>query len=214
MGAVQVPRSFDGRRPDDLPDSSASAPVLFAHPAPLVLDLGCGNGAFLAALAARDPSLNFLGVEKKAYRVQQARKRCGAFANAQIVAGEVSEILRQLPPRSVTRAYLLFSDPWPKRRHAVRRVVQREFVALLGSRLTVDGMFFFASDCPGYCRWARERFAAAPCWRVDSWTVPSDWPRTEFEQRFAASGVPVSRFQATPVAQASTLNRRLSHASA
>jgi tRNA (guanine-N7-)-methyltransferase len=174
---------------------------LFPRPAPLVLDLGCGNGAFMSALAARDSSFNFLGVEKKAYRVHQARRHCRGLENTQILAGEVTEVLRMLPPRSVARAFLLFSDPWPKRRHAVRRVVQGDFVELLASRLTAGGEFFFASDCPAYAVWASSVFATAKSWRVNPWMVPPDWPSTEFERRFTAGGVVVSRFHATSVLQ-------------
>lgn len=175
-------------------------PDRFPRPAPLVLDLGCGNGVFLSALAARDPALNFLGVEKKEYRVRQAERRCRGLDNARIFAGEVSEVLRMLPLGSVARAYLLFSDPWPKRRHAVRRVVQGNFAELLGTRLAPGGGFFFASDCPAYDRWARERFASSGFWRVEPWVLPPDWPRTEFEDHFSRAGVPVSRFRATPYA--------------
>jgi len=196
-GTVQVPDHLAG---------VCGPPSFFSLPAPLVLDLGCGNGVFLSALAAGDSSLNFLGVEKKEYRVRQAQRRCGGLANARILAGEVSEVLRMLPPRSVTRAYLLFSDPWPKRRHAVRRVVQEDFIALLRSRLIAGGGFFFASDCAAYCQWARAMFTASGFWRVAAWAPAQDWPRTEFEQHFTTAGIPVSRFCATPV-------RQLPHAS-
>lgn len=185
----------------------------FPQPAPLVLDLGCGNGLFLSALAAREPALNFLGVERKEYRVRQARRRCGPLENAQVLAGEVSEILRMLPLHSVSRAYLLFSDPWPKRRHAVRRVVQEDFITLLRSRLTPSGGFFFATDCAAYGRWARQMFTVLPGWCVGLWSVAPDWPRTEFEQHFSTVGLPISRFHATPVPPASTLNPQLLHAS-
>lgn len=164
-------------------------------PVPLVLDLGCGNGSFLAALAAREPGANIVGVERKAYRVRQASRRAAALPNAAVVAGEADEVLRTLPAASVARAYLLFSDPWPKRRHASRRLVQTEFLALLASRLVPGGEFFFASDARDYCR-AAGRLLAECGWTVGDWTVGPDWPRTEFEQRFLARGLPVWRLRA------------------
>ena len=162
---------------------------------PLVLDLGCGNGVFLAGLASLQPDWNVLGIEKKDYRVRQAQRRADGLPNARVVNGEVSDVLAVLPEESVARVYLLFSDPWPKRRHAVRRLVQTEFAALLGRRLRPDGVFFFASDSSEYADWAEDLFRAAR-WQVSPWHVPADWPHTEFEQRFVSAGVQIRRFQA------------------
>jgi tRNA (guanine-N7-)-methyltransferase len=177
----------------EIPDPVAAE--AFGREQPLILDLGCGNGVFLSALAARDPGWNILGIEKKGYRVRQARRRLAGYENARVVHGEVMEVLPTIRPASVSRVYLLFNDPWPKRRHAVRRLVQPEFVDRLSRCLEADGLCFFASDSPDYGRWARNIFAACG-WRVGPWTVPPDWPRTEFEQRFAAAGLNIMRFQA------------------
>lgn len=162
---------------------------------PLVLDLGCGNGLFLAALAAAEPGWNMLGIEKKDYRVRQARRRTRDLCNARIVQGEVTEVISVMPAASVFRVYLLFSDPWPKRRHAVRRLVQEDFVSLVGSKLAPGGAFFFATDAAEYCQWAKERFREAG-WKLADWLLPEGWPPTEFEQRFMADGVQIGRFQA------------------
>ena len=167
----------------------------FQNSGPLVLDLGCGNGVFLAGLAALRPDWNVLGIEKKDYRVRQARRRAGDLNNARIAHGEVTEVLSDLPLSSIARVYLLFSDPWPKRRHAVRRLVQPEFAALLGTRLRPDGIFSFASDSPEYAEWAEGVFRADG-WQISAWELPPDWPPTEFEQRFVSAGVQIRRFQA------------------
>lgn len=177
-------------------------PEVFGHGAdfpraqPLVLDLGCGNGAFLAGLAEREPGWNILGIEKKAYRARQARRRSANLSNARVTHGEVVEILSELPAGSVSRVYLLFSDPWPKRRHAVRRLVQEDFLRLLPSRLGPGGIFFFASDSADYALGVCQQLAQAG-WRVGDWVVSEDWPRTEFEQRFVSTGLNIWRFQAT-----------------
>jgi len=167
----------------------------FAAQQPLVLDLGCGNGVFLAGLTAAHPEWNVLGIERKDYRVRQARRRAQNLNNARVVHGEVTEVLSALPPGSVSRVYLLFSDPWPKRRHAVRRLVQDDFVSLIASRLNSDGLFFFASDSAEYAVWAEEAFRAAG-WQIAAWDLPPGWPATEFEQRFVSAGVSIRRFQA------------------
>jgi tRNA (guanine-N7-)-methyltransferase len=178
-----------------LSESVADQATDFPRAQPLALDLGCGNGLFLAALAASEPGWNMLGIEKKDYRVRQARRRSRHLPNARIVQGEVTEVMSAFPAAAITRVYLLFSDPWPKRRHAVRRLVQDDFVALVGSKLQRDGVFFFATDAAEYLDWAKERFAAAG-WRLGDWIPPEGWPTTEFEQRFVADGVQIGRFQA------------------
>lgn len=170
--------------------------TVFACSAPLVLDLGCGNGVFLSGLAAVRPDWNVLGIEKKDYRVRQARRRAAILPNARVVHGDVVDVLQQLPSGSVTAVYLLFSDPWPKRRHAVRRLVQPDFASLLVKCLRPDGTFFFASDSGEYAAWAEEIFHVAS-WRILPWDVPTDWPPTEFEQRFVSAGLNIWRFQAT-----------------
>lgn len=177
------------------PPRDVLAEAAFPALRPLVLDLGCGNGVFLSDLAAAQPGWNVLGIEKKDYRVRQARRRAESFGNARVVRGEVTEILSALPPASISRVYLLFSDPWPKRRHAVRRLVQDDFVSLLGSRLIADGIFFFASDSAEYAVWAEDIFRTAG-WHISAWDLPPEWPPTEFEQRFLSAGVSIRRFQA------------------
>jgi len=180
---------------DPRPGGQAVA-ATFRNNGPLVLDLGCGNGVFLAGLAAVRPEWNVLGIEKKEYRVRQARRRAGDLGNARVWHGAVIDLLADLPEKSVSRVYLLFSDPWPKRRHAVRRLVQPEFAALLAARLAPDGAFFFASDSGVYAAWSEDVFRAAG-WRVGPWHPPAGWPTTEFEQRFIAAGVEIRRFEAT-----------------
>lgn len=162
---------------------------------PLVLDLGCGNGVFLSGLATVRPDWNVLGVERKDYRVRQARRRAGRLGNAAVVHGEAADILSLMPEKSVAQVYLLFSDPWPKRRHAVRRMVQREFATLLATRLAPGGRFFFASDSRQYAAWTDDVFRSGG-WMVSPWDVSPDWPRTEFEQRFVSAGVVITRLQA------------------
>ena len=168
----------------------------FATQKPLVLDLGCGNGVFLSDLAAAQPGWNVLGIEKKEYRVRQAQRRAGDLSNARVLQGEVLDLLAGFPEGSMARVYLLFSDPWPKRRHAVRRLVQPEFAILLASRLEPAGKFFFASDSAEYAAWAKDVFREGG-WKVSAWELPPDWPPTEFEQRFVSAGVQIRRFQAT-----------------
>ena len=171
------------------------AEAAFPRVQPLVLDLGCGNGVFLAALSDLQPDWNVLGIEKKDYRVRQARRRAADLPNARVVHGDVNDVLARLPARRVAAVYLLFNDPWPKRRHAVRRLVQNEFIELLDKCLEPDGVLYFASDSAEYADWAGEMFRSSG-WSLGPWDLPVDWPKTEFEQRFVSAGVEIRRFQA------------------
>lgn len=170
--------------------------ALAAGAGKLVLDLGSGNGVFLAALARIEPGWHLVGVEKKVYRVRQTRRRIAELENATVLHGDVVEVLQELPPASVARIYLLFNDPWPKRRHAVRRLVQREFAELLRTRLEPQGRLFFATDAEEYFVWSQDILGRLG-WRLEDWVVDESWPRTEFETRFVERGLKVYRFQAT-----------------
>src|SRR3712207_1136762 len=127
--------------------------ALFASAsAPLEVDLGCGDGSFLAALAARAADRNYLGVEQMIGRVRSSCRRIGRFqlTNARIVRGEIAATVAMLPSNSVDVFHLLFPDPWPKRRHHRRRVFTRELLDLLGSVMKPEGLLHVATDQRDY----------------------------------------------------------------
>src|SRR5262245_58581700 len=92
--------------------------ITFGRPAPLDVDLGCGDGSFLCELAQRNPDRNFLGIDKLAGRVANSCRRAAALENVRILNVEISYAVRYfLPKGAVETFYLFFPDPWPKRRH-------------------------------------------------------------------------------------------------
>ena len=122
---------------------------VFVRPAPLEIDLGCGEGSFLADLAAEKPDRNFLGIERQAGRVRSACRKIEnrGLTNARVLAAEISyTVSRMLPANSVAAFHLMFPDPWPKRRHASRRVVTDGFLAALHHALVPGGVFHIATD--------------------------------------------------------------------
>jgi tRNA (guanine-N7-)-methyltransferase len=127
--------------------------TVFGRTAPLEVDLGCGDGAFLAELAGQDRHKNFLGIERLLGRVRSACRKIAqrGLSNARILRVESSYAVRHLfSAQSVTAFHLLFPDPWPKRRHQRRRIVTTEFLDSIHRALAVNGLLHVASDQTDY----------------------------------------------------------------
>ena len=127
--------------------------ALFGRSAPLEVDLGCGEGSFLAALAAADATRNFLGIERQQGRVRSASRKLErhGLTNGRVLPFEISYAVAELlPPASVTTFHLMFPDPWPKRRHAPRRLVNDRFLAAVTAALVPGGVLNVATDHPAY----------------------------------------------------------------
>ena len=134
---------------------------IYGRNAPLEVDLGCGDGSFLAEIAAADPTRNFLGIERLAGRVRSAEGKIARrqVANARVLRVEISyAVERMLPADSVALFHLMFPDPWPKRRHWRRRIVTEEFLASISRALQPEGLVRITTDQVEYFR-AIERVA-------------------------------------------------------
>lgn len=168
---------------------------VFAHPAPLEVDLGCGDGSFLASLAAMHPTRNFLGVERLAGRVRSACHKARTLPNVRVLRIETTyAVAYLLPPASVSVFHFLFPDPWPKRRHHERRVFKADFLSALIDALTPEGMLHIATDQHDYF----EEMAALIRSRVELRIVSDQigaLPATTFEKRFRSSGLPIYRLE-------------------
>src|SRR5436190_20493377 len=120
---------------------------IFGRKAPLHVDLGCGDGSFLCALAQRLPARNFLGIERLTGRIRSSARKVTNSENVRLLRMENSYAVRYLlPAGSVETFYLLFPDPWPKRRHWRRRIVTREFLRAISQALAENGRFLIATD--------------------------------------------------------------------
>ena len=133
-----------------IPDSYVTRlnlPKIFGRAAPLQVDLGCGNGSFLCALAERMPEKNFLGVERLIGRVRSACRKAARIDNMRVIRVETAYAVRYLlPEQSVQVFHLLFPDPWPKRRHKRRRVMTSEFLRSVHCALAPQGLLRIATD--------------------------------------------------------------------
>ncbi len=139
-------------------DETGALPPLkevFGREAQTVLEIGFGNGETLVRAAAESPDLNFLGVEVHLPglgRCLLAAERAG-LSNLRLMQADAVEVLRsQLPPASLAMVCLYFPDPWPRKRHHKRRLVQPGFVALLAQALEPGGVFHVATDWSPYAK--------------------------------------------------------------
>jgi tRNA (guanine-N7-)-methyltransferase len=169
---------------------------IFGRVAPLEVDLGCGDGSFLTELAAQNPERNFLGVEKLFGRVRSACKKIARLelSNARILRGEIPHTAEQLlPAGSVDVFHLLFPDPWPKRRHHVRRVFTTELLASLARALTSGGLFRVATDDTDYFQEMTRVLARVSFFQQHDDTAATALPSTTFEKRFLERGLEIHR---------------------
>jgi tRNA (guanine-N7-)-methyltransferase len=137
----------------------------FARRAPRVLEIGFGNGDTLVELAARSPERDFIGAEVHPPGVGHCllAAEAAGLSNLRVVMHDAVELLRHgIAPGSLDEVLLLFPDPWPKKRHHKRRIVQPEFVALVASRLKPGGRFCLATDWEPYAAWMMEVIGASP----------------------------------------------------
>jgi len=182
--------------------------AIFGRVAPLQVDLGCGDGSFLCELALRYSEKNFLGTERLVGRVAKSCRKSAELENVRVLNVESSYAVRYLlPAGSVETFYLLFPDPWPKRRHHRRRIVTKAFLESTHRTLENGGVLQIATDQLDYSRQI-ERLAQASSLQVsenlDGLKPPSlrretssdgngDLPLTKFERRFSALGAPIYR---------------------
>ena len=166
---------------------------LFGRSAPLQVDLGCGDGSFLCDLAQQFPDKNFLGIERLTKRVEKVRRKAKMIGNLQVLGADTLFAVRYLlPESSVETFYLLFPDPWPKRRHQQRRIFTSEFLDAIATALVQNGILRVATDQLDYFRYierlsrARSRFETVD---FDDAILPS----TKFERQFREQGAPIYR---------------------
>jgi tRNA (guanine-N7-)-methyltransferase len=127
-----------------------------ARPLPLVVEIGFGRGEFLMDLARRHPEQAFVGIEVSFKRTLKMARRLARteLRNLRLVEGPAETVLREaLDDASVSRFWINFPDPWPKKRHFKRRLIQPPFAALLARRLVPGGELHVATDHAGYAEW-------------------------------------------------------------
>ena len=167
--------------------------AIFGRSAPLHVDLGCGEGSFLNEQAQRLPEKNFLGIERLARRVEKACRKAQKTENMRVLCAETSYAVRYLlPENSVETFYLLFPDPWPKRRHHRRRIFSHELLDQISTALREKGLFRIATDQLDYFHQIEQISGAHPRFEIIDQDA-ADLPQTKFEKRFHEQGAPIYR---------------------
>jgi tRNA (guanine-N7-)-methyltransferase len=165
--------------------------AVFGRAAPITLEIGFGNGETLVQQALESPATDFIGIEVHEPGVGHcllAAKDAG-ITNLKLIAHDAIEVLQtQIPVASLQRINLYFPDPWPKKRHHKRRIVQNSFLSLCADRLGTGGSLHIATDWENYAEHIAEilarsdRFECADSREHDG-DDPLDRPMTKFERR-------------------------------
>lgn len=167
---------------------------IFGREAPLQVDLGCGDGAFLFTLAAQMREKNFLGIERLAGRVEKACRKAARIDNMRVLHFETAYAVRSLlPERSVETFHLLFPDPWPKRRHHRRRMVTTDFLRTIWAALEENGILRIATDHLDYFTRISRLAGESNLFAFMPPNGENDFPASAFEKKFASSGARIYR---------------------
>ena len=174
-----------------VPDGPIDARSLFGDDRPLEFEIGFGAGEHLAYQAALRPNHGFIGCEPFVNGVVGALMhiRDDQLTNVRIHMGDALDVLGRLPDASLDRVYLLHPDPWPKARHAKRRMMNPGPLDRIAAKLRPGGEFRFGTDHPIYCRWAmmqmnqRRDFAWQAQSASDFLVRPDDWPETRYARK-------------------------------
>ena len=178
----------------------------FQESAPLHIEVGMGKGRFIMELAQSHPKLHFIGIERYSsvlLRALQKRQQLD-LSNIFFLCVDAKNLDQFFAPGEVSRIYLNFSDPWPKDRHAKRRLTSPQFLTVYQKILAPDGAVEFKTDNRGLFEYSLESVPAAG-WQITEQTfdlhhspMASGNVMTEYEEKFASEGKPICKLIARP----------------
>ncbi len=171
---------------------------LFGRDAPTDVEIGCGKGTFLNDLAIAHPERNILAVERSAkyHRLSCERAARRGLDNIRLLRTTGEDLLfRLLAEQTVERFYVLFSDPWPKKRHRKRRFFTPANVAAIGRALVPGGRLLVKSDHDAYAEVIAQVLGGAPGFAtIDPEKAFDGLPQTGFERKYMVEGRTIYRF--------------------
>ncbi len=158
---------------------------VFGRKAQRIMEIGFGNGELLVSMAAQSPDTDFIGVEVHEPGVGHCLLAIQSqnLTNVRVICHDAIEVLKhQIPDRSLQAVHLFFPDPWPKKRHHKRRIVQPDFVELISQKIDTGGLLHTATDWDEYAEWMEATILANKGFQqVDA--ADGRRPQTKFEQR-------------------------------
>lgn len=180
---------------------------IFGDKQPIHIEIGTGKGRFIMELAALHPEINYVGIEKYSSVLFRATQKMEVdpLPNVRFIRMEAEHILRYFEKNEVERVYLNFSDPWPKERHAKRRLVSREFLDRYRSLLKEGGHLEFKTDNRELFDFGVEQTEIAH-WKImeitydlhHDETMNTGNIMTEYEERFSSKGHPICKYIIRP----------------
>jgi len=179
---------------------------IFGNDHPIRIEVGMGKGQFILEQASRNPDVNFVGIEKYSTVLLKAiRKREQMeLSNIYFLCEDARELAEIFGPGEVERIYLNFSDPWPKDRHAKRRLTSHEFLARYEKILKKDGTLEFKTDNKDLFDFSLEEMKNAEGWELTAFTydlhhdvvLSEGNVMTEYEEKFSSIGNPICKMEA------------------
>ncbi|MBR4345277.1 MAG: tRNA (guanosine(46)-N7)-methyltransferase TrmB [Lachnospiraceae bacterium] len=174
---------------------------LFGNDNPIHIEIGMGKGHFLTTLAQQNPDINYIGIERVAtvlYKAERKQQELN-LENLILIAFNAEKIDQIFDKNEIERIYLNFSDPWPKDRHAMRRLTSPKYLEMYNSFLSPEGYIAFKTDNRPLFDYSLET-APLSGWKVRDITYDlhnSEYMEgnimTEYEMKFSAEGVPINR---------------------
>ena len=175
---------------------------LFGNTNPIEIEVGMGKGRFIMELAQKNPGINYIGIERySSVLLRGLQKRAELeLDNIFFMCIDAKTLADVFAPGEVNRIYLNFSDPWPKDRHAKRRLTSPEFMAVYDSVLALEGTVEFKTDNKDLFQFSLEQVEPAG-WHLDAftWDLHHDETlnqgnvMTEYEQKFSSMGNPICK---------------------
>lgn len=173
---------------------------------PLHIEIGMGKGRFIMDMAALHPDINYIGIERYSSVLLRALQKMelNPLPNIKFICMDAADIAEVFAKDEVDRIYLNFSDPWPKDRHAKRRLTSHEFLARYEKILKKDGTLEFKTDNKDLFDFSLEEMKNAEGWELTAFTydlhhdviLSEGNVMTEYEEKFSSIGNPICKMEA------------------
>ena len=191
--SIQEPKTYRGKWSEEFKNENL-----------IHIEIGMGKGKFILEMAERNPEINYIGIEKYSSVLVRAVEKTENFEgeNLRLIRMDAEEIEEVFAPEEVDRIYLNFSDPWPKDRHAKRRLTSARFLERYDHILAPDGRIMFKTDNRNLFDFSLEQIEEAG-WILENYTYDLHNSKfnegnvmTEYEEKFSAKGNPICRLTA------------------